>query len=113
MISRYRSSRPAMSSAPLDREESLGGRERLDERVDVGLVVVHVERRPGGGRHPEHPHQRLRAMMPGSNAHAVLVDDLGDVMGVDALEQERDRRAARLSVARSIDGEAGTETVLE
>src|SRR5450759_1930437 len=113
MISRYRSSRPAMASAPLDREETLGGRERLDERVDVGFVVVDVERRSGGGGNAEDAHQGLRAVMPGPDADPVLVDDLGDVVGVDALEQERDRRSPPFHVGGTVDRQAVPEPLLE
>src|SRR4051794_40828012 len=75
-------------------EELRGGFEGVGEGVDVPLVVVQVQRRPGGGAHPQLAHEGLGAMVPGPDAHGVLVEDLGDVVGVQALEGEGDRPAA-------------------
>ena len=57
--------------------------ERIGQGVDVGLVVVEVERRPGGGADAEPAHERLGAVVAGAHAHAVLVEHLGDVVRVD------------------------------
>ena len=94
-------------------EELLGLGERLDEHVDVGLVVVDVERRPAGGRHAELAHQRLGAVVAGAHADGVLVEHLADVVGVDAVEQERDRAAAHVDVERAVDRERVGEAVAE
>src|SRR4029079_2607732 len=111
MSSRYRSSRPAIDSASLgsEREELLGAPERFYEGVDVVLVVVDVERGPGRRRDAEHPHQRLRAVVPGPDADAVLVEHLRDVVRVDALEGEGDRAAPALDAARPVDRESVAE----
>ena len=76
------------------KEEVGGGVERVGQRVDVGLVVVDVERGPGGGADAEHPHERLGAVVAGAHAHAVLVEHLGDVVRVDVVEGEREHAAA-------------------
>ena len=39
-------------------------------------------------------HQRLRAVMPGSHADPLTSEDLADVVGMRAVERERDERAA-------------------
>ena len=94
-------------------EELLGLGEGFDEHVDVGFVVVDVYRRPARRRHAELAHQRLGAVVPGAHAHAVLVEDLADVVRVDPVEQERHRPAADRDVARTVDGERVGETVAE
>ena len=77
--------------------------EGVGQRVDVGLVVVDVERRPGGGAHAEHAHQRLGAVVAGPHAHAVLVEHLGDVVGVDVAEGERQHAAPLGRLGRAVD----------
>ena len=57
---------------------------------------MHADRRTRGGRHSESPHQRLRAVVPGPDAHAVAREDLGHVVRVHAIDRERDGSAARL-----------------
>ena len=83
-----------MVSYAREGEELLGARERVDEGVGVGFVVVDVERGAGRGGHAEHLHERLGAVVARPHADGLLVDDLRDVVGVDAVEQERDRAAA-------------------
>ena len=51
-------------------------------------------------------------MVTGADAHGLLVDDLRDVVGVDALEEERDRATADLGVEGTVDREAVAEATL-
>ena len=83
--------------------------ERVDEGVGVGFVVVNVERRARRGGDAQHAHERLGAVVAGAHADGLLVDDLGDVVCVDALEEERDRTAAHRGVERSVDLEVVAE----
>ena len=85
--------------------------ERVDEGVGVGVVVVNVERRAGGGGDAEHAHQRLGAVVAGPHAHGLLVDDLRDVVGVDAVEEERDGAAADGRCRRAVDREVVAEAI--
>ena len=50
-------------------EEVSGLLQGADQGVDVGLVVVHVERRPGRAVDPETPHQRLGAVVARTHAY--------------------------------------------
>src|SRR5438552_7945676 len=74
--------------------------ERFDQRVDVFMRVVHVERCPGRGWHAQDPHQDLRAMMPRPHAYAFLVEHLGQVVGMDVAVPEGDGATPRLGVLR-------------
>ncbi len=47
------------------------------------------------------------------HAHAVLVEHLGDVVGVDAVEQERDGAATPIDVAGAVDVQPVLEALLE
>ena len=87
--------------------------ERVDQGVGVGFVVVNVERSAGRGGDSEHAHERLGAVVAGAHAHGLLVDDLRDVVGVDAVEQERDRPAPHVGVERAVDREVVAEALLE
>src|SRR5690348_7178955 len=64
----------------------LGGEDCLrllnarDQRIDVALVVVDVERSAGGRRHLEPSHERLRAVMAGTHANADLIENGGNVV---------------------------------
>src|SRR5436309_15630400 len=79
-------------------KERLHLAERFDQRVHVLLGVVHVEGGPGGRRDPKTSHQDLGAMMARTDAHSLLVEDLGHVMGMDVPEPERDRTASGFGV---------------
>src|ERR671911_2576374 len=107
MISRYRSSRPGMSSSPwgseLEAEDIGGAVERIGQRVDVGAVVVQVETRARGGVDTEDPHQRLGAVVPGAHAHVALIEHLAEVVGADAAEGEAEHAAPHLDVVRPVD----------
>ena len=65
--------------------------EALDQAVDLLGRRVDAEAGAGGGGDAEAVHQRLGAVVAGAHRDAVAVEDLGDVVGVDALELERDR----------------------
>lgn len=92
---------PGEVPAGLSRKDGAGGRlsdledaddlmEGLDEDVDVLLVVVNVKAGPDGVVHPEPIHQGLGAVVAGPDGDAVLVQDVGHVVGVSLLEGKRD-----------------------
>src|SRR5260221_12633164 len=62
--------------------------DRADERVDVALFAVDIERRPRRGGDAEPPHEGLRAVMPRANADAVLVQYRCEIVGVDVGHRE-------------------------
>ena len=85
-----------------------GGVQPGDQLVDVVLVGVHVER--GAGRRGELQvrHQRLGAVVARPDRHPVLlVDDGGDVVGVDVAEREADRPAPLVDVVWPVDHQVG------
>ena len=61
----------------------------------------------------EHPHQRLGAVVAGPHAHAVLVEHLGEVVGVDVAEGERQHAAPLGRLGRAVDGELVAEALGE
>ena len=67
------------------RRSRSAARQGVGQGVDVGFVVVHVERGPGGGSDPQATHERLGAVVPGPHAHAPLVEHLGQVVGMHVL----------------------------
>ena len=79
----------------------------VDERVDVGGLVVDADARARGRADAEAAHQRLRAVVAGADADAVAVDQLGDVVRVDALDREGGEPAAPLGLGRADDAQAG------
>src|SRR5918995_1887252 len=66
----------------------------VDEAVDLPGRVVDTEAGAGGGRHAEPLHQHLGAVVSRPDAYRVTIEYLGHVVRVDALELERDDRAA-------------------
>ena len=56
--------------------------EDFDQEVDFGRRVVEVEAGPGAGGDAEAVVQRLRAVVAGADGDALLVEQLGDVVGV-------------------------------
>src|SRR5438128_2790573 len=68
----------------------------LDEAVDLLGDRVEVEARPVRGGDAEPGHQRLTAVVPGADRDALPVEDLGDVVRMDALDVERDDPGAPL-----------------
>ena len=88
-------------------EDPAGVVQALDQPVD--LLGRRVDAEAGAGRRgdAEAVHQRLRAVVAGADGDAVAVEDLGDVVGVDALELERDRADALGAAGRAEDAQAG------
>jgi MFS family permease len=68
--------------------------EAVDQPLHVGRRVVHREGRARRRAYAQLAHQRLRAVMPGSHADPLTPEDLADVVGMRAVERERDERAA-------------------
>ena len=64
----------------------------VDEAVHVGGVVVEREARAAAGEvlHAKPREQRLRAVVPGADAHAGGVEDARHVVRVDAAHVEAD-----------------------
>ena len=73
--------------------------QRAPERVDVLAGVVHRQRGTRGGGHAKAIHDRLRAMMAGTDGNAFAIDDGADVVRVYAVEHER--HDARLAARRA------------
>src|SRR5215218_2228201 len=88
-------------------EELLGRANSVRQGVDVVVAGVHVERGPGGGRDAVAPHHRPGAVVPDAHGDAVVVEDLPDVVRVDALDGEGDRSPAGDRVGRADHGDAG------
>eukprot|EP00976_Prorocentrum_cordatum_P078126 1182972-Prorocentrum_minimum.AAC.1 len=74
-------------------EEGEGVLERGDEGIHLLLGVVDVHRRARGRVHLQVGVQRLRAVVAATDGHAALVQDHGDVVGVDALHVEGAERS--------------------
>src|SRR6266511_4777160 len=68
----------------------------LDEAVDLLGDRVEVEARPVRGGDAESGHQRLAAVVSGADRDALPVEDLRDVVRMDALEVEGDDPGAPL-----------------
>jgi hypothetical protein len=64
-------------------EEGTGLSEGVGQRVDIRFIVIEVQRRPRRGCHAQPTHERLGAVVPGSDADALLIEDLGQVVGMD------------------------------
>ncbi len=87
---------PGLRRVDLQPEHAPRVLEAVDQAVDLLARRVDAEARAGGGGDAEPVHQRLGAVVAGAHRHAVAIEDLGDVVGVDAVELERDRaRGAR------------------
>lgn len=91
----------------LQPKHAADGAEPVDEPLHVRERVVHRERRTGRRRYAEPAHQRLRAVVPGTDAHAGSSEDLPDVVGMRAVERERDQRAAISRVERAVNRKSG------
>ena len=75
--------------------------QRLGQRIDLGLGIVHGERGPARRRDAEPLHQRLRAVVAGAHRDARAVDDGRDVVRVQPVDAERDDGA--LARRRAVD----------
>ena len=60
------------------------------QRINLCGGVIKGEGGARGGRDAEALHDRLRAMVPGSNGDPLGVEDGADVVGVDRVEQKRE-----------------------
>ena len=88
-------------------EPAPGFKKGIDETVDVIVGVVEVERRPSGCRNLEVSQQRFGAVMSGSDLDPVLIEDGGDVVGVDVGELEADGTSPPCRVRRTENFEVG------
>ena len=79
---------------------SCASRIASDQRVDVLRDVVGAEARARGRGDAQTGHQRLRAVVAGADAHAAAPEQLADVVGMDALDGERDDAAAVVGAQR-------------
>src|SRR5262245_52764035 len=103
-----------MSGRPVDRgflvvqrlvraEELLRAPDPGREGVHLVRGVVDRERRARGRGDTELPVQRPRAVMPDPDRDALVVEDLPEVVGVDAVDDERHCATAVLGGGRSDD----------
>src|SRR5580700_5886803 len=74
-------------------EEALSVTDAVGQRVDLGVAVVYVERRPGAGLHAKGPVQRPGAVVAGAHRDTQFVEHLAHVVRVDAFHIERYRAA--------------------
>ena len=93
--------------ASVQLEDSPDVVEALDQAVDLLAGVVDGEAGPGGRGDAEAVHEQLGAVVAGADRDAVAVEDLGDVVGVDALELEGDGADAVGAARRAEDAQAG------
>src|SRR5262245_20992271 len=84
MKSRYRLSISGRAEDPLRGADAIG------QTVDVVEVVVDREAGARRGRHVEPLHHRLRAVMAGADSDARAVEDLREVVRMDAIDDEAD-----------------------
>src|SRR4029453_8804470 len=106
MISWYMFSSCISGSTSHRSEELLGRPNSVGQRIDVVVAGVHVERGPGGRRDAVAADDGPRAVVPHADGDAAVVEDLADVVGVDAVDGEGDRSPARDGVRRPDDGDA-------
>src|SRR5208283_6226325 len=76
-------------------------RNRGGEPIDLLERVVERERGASGGGNFEELHHRHGAMVAGPNGDAVLVENGAEIVGMHALDHERDQ--ARLLAGRADD----------
>src|SRR3712207_7494532 len=96
MISWYIDS-SCISVASHSSEELLGRANSVGQRVDVVVAGVHVERGAGRRRDAVAPDHRPGAVVPDPDGDAEVVEHLADVVRVDALDGEADRKSTRLN----------------
>src|SRR5947209_20416901 len=69
-----------------------------DQLVELGRFVVEVERGARRGGYTQMLHQWLRTVVAGPDGNAVLVEQRGEVVRVDAFQVESEHAAARVRV---------------
>ena len=62
----------------------------MDKALRILLIVIECKTHAGGGGNPEKLVQRLCAVMPGADRHAVRIKDCRNVMRVYAVHGECD-----------------------
>src|SRR5215831_1108653 len=72
-------------------EELLGVADPVDEGIHLGTRVVEVERGTGACLDTKRTVQRPGAMVPRPHRDASVVENLAEIMRVDAVKRERDR----------------------
>ena len=102
-LARRRASVELQHGESVELQHVSDGVEPVDQTVHIGSRVVHSERSTRRRRHTELAHQRLRAVMPGPDAHSAAPEDLADVVRVGSLERERHERAAISRRRRALD----------
>src|SRR5690606_7345760 len=89
-------------------EHLLNVMEAAHQGVDLARGVVQIERRPCGRRYSEAQVERPGAVVADAHRDAELVvEDLADVVRVDALQRERHRAAAHLHRVGADEPQAG------
>src|SRR3954463_15683893 len=94
-------------------EELSRALERVGELVDLGLRVVDEERGARGRGDAQLLRERLRAVVPGADRDPLLVEELREVVRVDAVDLEREDAAALLRALRPVDLGAEAAEALE
>src|SRR5689334_708601 len=82
-----------LRSLRLSREDRLHLLDALDQGVDLVHRGVHTERRSRGRRYSVPHADRTSAVMTGAHGDALLVEQLRDVVRMNALERKGDRGA--------------------
>src|SRR4051812_31397822 len=81
-------------SAALGAEALANSSHHVDQQLDFGERVVEVEARAGAGGDLEPVVERPGAMVAGADGDSLLVEELGDVVGVRLREREADEAGA-------------------
>lgn len=71
--------------------------------VHIFWPIVDIETCAGGPRNPALSHERLAAMVSGTNRNSLLVQDCPDVMGMHCIDVKRDNRAATLQIPAPVE----------
>src|SRR6187455_3066295 len=71
-------------------EDGLGGANRIGQALDVIEVAVDREAGASRGRQVVALHERLSAVMAGADGNPVAIEDLGEIVRVDAIDDKAD-----------------------
>ena len=82
LLPKWLATRLACAFAALGAEAVADLGDDFDQQVDFGRRVVEVEAGPGAGGDAEPVVERLGAVVAGADGDALLVEQLGDVVGV-------------------------------